>query len=1235
MIGTGEAGTLTISGNRQHADAARDGGRRQPQVFISAVTAELGASRDALATLFAEHGAQVVVQRDYPSGLCDGFAIQRTIDESDLVICLIGYAYGVELPANNRPPDATPDCSWTQWEYLYALAHAKEVRSFIYDGPNTQDAQPTTLAARQRTFRETLQTTATTTFGGAFFRRFRTPETLLEDVKKYLEHVDGALATFQDATWERIKTAYRRGCVEAWTQSFPRTYYGPAQTSGEQRVAFMEAANPPFIATQGFCILVPGANGEQAPYLKPAAFLPGRDSEAEALARSESDWRRVERSAVLEALRRPDDAGMRLAGVPLSQPRRLFLISGGGVGKSTNIRWFETVLNEEPDRFAVLIAAETLLGADDAAVLAVLTDKIARDTGEDGSAWSKSAIARGLPADAAAGRLDILIDGLDHVDAERIRLLTSIQLHLPGRYFSKCGVIVAGRPQAITGWEDAPAHPDRIVAVGNWRFLEPAEFEPHEAEIYLGTSDGESRYKLVDDKLAKLIVVPRVLEYVRKLPKAQLESVRTSADVYEKATRELIKRTLREGGAPARKIGPNWENDAALAVPRGEQIDYVMKMLSALAFIALCPTTDPAFRVVRRSVLLVIDTYVKDELWARVAPRDPTPGSESAELTRDLKALAGFAAIVGNGLLDATNTDTDMLRSVVWSNRTIHQFLGAYWLANHARGFETRAARLAGKTVDLEPEDAARDTDRFRHYVFCPEGDYLEARYERTDVTYEFNQFLAEMPVTVLSAESWVAAASAWYDPDPQAELGDEAPPRSWPAEMLYRSWPTMVDIAGLPLDDWWDIPYERLIRARSSKDRARATLHASRAQVQSTPRAARLAQLILKRFTEDFGSLLDGRHGPEPQAVAREMIAEENWITVGGGSFAMGAPTERQGFPSKVKAYWIHELDEIQTGKVTAQQAAERENREEWTTGAQGKRLRERDVQWLTETYLPLQPQGPPPSEPDRAAPAYQSALKALENNWSRRDETPLEETQEVAPFTMHRYPVLERWFWLFSPGHRDAMECYLAGSPLPPDDHPAIYISWYDAWAFCQWVTWTVPGAAGAKPRRFGLRLPHEPEWEYAAGWTTGADGTAARIPYGQPYWWGSTFYHDEHSPTEEPLSTPVAHAIGNPGRTRSPFDAQPNGLGFHDILGNVWEWTANLYDARKEEDTKGLDVMHYSRTYPLMRPPVNCARTMRGGLWYILDLLASATARFRLYCDDRDYKMGFRVVREERTS
>jgi formylglycine-generating enzyme required for sulfatase activity len=1207
---------------------------RQPLVFLSAVTAELGAARDALAALFEQRGADVIVQRDYPSGLSDGNAIAQAIDRADLVICLIGHAYGAELPKLNRPDEATPGCSWTQWEYLYARVRAKEVRAFVFDGPSGSGAQSKRFADRQSLFRKRVEKGAMSTFGRAFFRRFGSSDELIADVTKYLERVDGALETFQYATWERLKCAYRSGRADAWRSNFPSTYYGQQETSPELRAEMQAAAQPPFVASQGFCVLVPGPSGEQSPYLKPAAFLPGRDSEAEAIARAESEWRRVARSDVVDALRRPDEGGVQLAGVALPMPRRLFLISGGGVGKSTNMRWFEATLNTADDIFAVLIAADKLIGQDDDSVLAALTAKIAHDVGEEGNAWAMNAIASGLLREAAGGRCVILVDGLDHVEAEKIGLLLSIQSNLPGHYWSKCGVLIAGRPQAIQGWEDAPAQLERTVAVGNWRFLEPAEFEAHEAEIFLGTSEGESRYRLVEDKLAKLIAVPRVLEYVRTLPRAQLVGVRSSADVYEKATRELIKRTLKEGGRRARTIGPNWEHDVERLVAPSEQIDYVMKVLSALAFYALCPTTDPAFRVTRKSTVLILDRHVKDDLWLRIAPRDTLPGSESRDFARDLRALGAFANILGNSLLDAADTDTDILRSVVWSNRTVHQFLAAYWLANHARGFESLSNRLAGKDLEYEVDDPNRDTDRFRHYVFCPEGDYLESRYEKTDLTYEFNQFLAEMPVTALSAESWVAAVSAWYDPDPHAELGPDAFPRAWPAEMLYRSWSTMVDIAGWPFDDWWDLPYEQLIHCPSRHARAQASLHGERQQPQSTPRAARIAQAVLKRFFGDFESILRGEHSEQHKAIALEMVAGDNWIQVQGGSFAMGAPLEKQGFPSKVKAYWMQELDQIQTGAITAKEAAERNTREEWTTGAQGKRLRERDIEWLTSVYHPLEPaaSSPPLVAADRNSPEYQIALTALENNWSRRDETPLEVEQHVATFTMQRYPVLGRWFSLFSPGHRDAVRSYLAGSDLPDDNHPAIYVSWYDAWAFCQWATWSATDAGGTK-RQYGLRLPHEVEWEYAAAWSADDAGNPRLIPYGQRYWWGDSFYEDENSPNEEPVSTGVAHAIGNPGRTRSPLNVTPNGLGFHDILGNVWEWTANIYDARKEEDTKGLEIMHYSRMYPESRPPVNCARTMRGGLWYVLDLLAHRTARFRLYCDDRDYKMGFRVIREER--
>lgn len=196
------------------------------------------------------------------------------------------------------------------------------------------------------------------------------------------------------------------------------------------------------------------------------------------------------------------------------------------------------------------------------------------------------------------------------------------------------------------------------------------------------------------------------------------------------------------------------------------------------------------------------------------------------------------------------------------------------------------------------------------------------------------------------------------------------------------------------------------------------------------------------------------------------------------------------------------------------------------------------------------------------------------------------------------------------------------------PPDDHPVIYISWFDAWAFCQWATWRETDT------RFGLRLPHEPEWESAARWTTRAE-MPVRSGRAWRWWWGDTFYSDEDSLKPELPDDRRAHTDGRPGKTRAPAEAVPNGLGFHDILGNVWEWTSTLYSEKRERDLIGEDDpdLGYSRSRPQSRPPVNGQRTMRGGLWYYLNILTTCANRFRYVCDDRDSRIGFRVVREPR--
>lgn len=92
------------------------------------------------------------------------------------------------------------------------------------------------------------------------------------------------------------------------------------------------------------------------------------------------------------------------------------------------------------------------------------------------------------------------------------------------------------------------------------------------------------------------------------------------------------------------------------------------------------------------------------------------------------------------------------------------------------------------------------------------------------------------------------------------------------------------------------------------------------------------------------------------------------------------------------------------------------------------------------------------------------------------------------------------------------------------PADEHPVTMISWFDAAAYCEWA---------------GLRLLTECEWEFAA---RGLDG--------RRYPWGNEHARDR------------ANVSGN-GTT--PVDQYPLGVspfGVYDLLGNVFEWVADLY-------------------------------------------------------------------------
>ena len=91
------------------------------KIFLSAVSSQFKACRNALRSDLSAVGAEVVVQEDFQQhggSLLE--KLERYIASCDRVIALIGDAYGWE-PDEQARPAGRPRRSYSQWEYYFAL----------------------------------------------------------------------------------------------------------------------------------------------------------------------------------------------------------------------------------------------------------------------------------------------------------------------------------------------------------------------------------------------------------------------------------------------------------------------------------------------------------------------------------------------------------------------------------------------------------------------------------------------------------------------------------------------------------------------------------------------------------------------------------------------------------------------------------------------------------------------------------------------------------------------------------------------------------------------------------------------------------------------------------------------------------------------------------------------------------------------------------------------------------
>ena len=112
--------------------------------------------------------------------------------------------------------------------------------------------------------------------------------------------------------------------------------------------------------------------------------------------------------------------------------------------------------------------------------------------------------------------------------------------------------------------------------------------------------------------------------------------------------------------------------------------------------------------------------------------------------------------------------------------------------------------------------------------------------------------------------------------------------------------------------------------------------------------------------------------------------------------------------------------------------------------------------------------------------------------------------------------------------------------------DDHPVVHVAYRDAEAYAVWA---------------GKALPTEAEWEFAA--RGGLDGVE--------YAWGDEFTPGgRHMANTWQGAFPHENTRVDGFARTSPVGSFPaNGYGLYDMIGNVWEWTADFWSSRHPVD------------------------------------------------------------------
>jgi formylglycine-generating enzyme required for sulfatase activity len=794
--------------------------------------------------------------------------------------------------------------------------------------------------------------------------------------------------------------------------------------------------------------------------------------------------------------------------------RYLAIIADGGVGKSIVTQWIEYRCNQHDspvvafrfDLKSLVQRGGLTLANVRQELFRVLADHWHRKLSDQ----SRTTVTlERIRAHVRAmlrrpAQVCLIFDGLDQCSKTELDILATI-LSPDSHEFKNCRFVVAGRPQAYTtNWNTLF---DKLP----WRLVRVESMTRGQQIRYLGwLPDGSLRFYKIPRGARPILSNPRIMSYLRERDK--FTDIRSAADVYAQAVDHLLYQGMTRseqgskiGLSPSRE--PKYDAETGLYRIEDAQVQTALSLLAIVAFMtkAKCQEDTPP-------------TWTDD--WQQTghlpsAPVDPVPKYDYNVVreTNDLvtrigehpqtKRLRGVfdmnwdgLAALNSGFLENSFFEDDRggLSELVWANKSLHEFLLAYYFAQLA-----------------SPEDT--------HFLW--DWIYIKDQYATEDY-YWFWQFLCEMPEKLRKKENWLNSIRFLYVPGiyeqhPDGKRQLRFAKRS--TEMIFRSW-------------WRLDEYIQLESEAVSKRRRR-----------SPPELPTPAMDIRDQWRGEFELFRQGDYGDTTQATAAAIVDHLLFLDLSQiQRFKMGTKPEKQGFsglPDDWQEHFRNEFNSFRDDPTAIVRWFDRFIQDKAML-----ELREtRERRWAALAR-----------RPDRE----QAFLEYMDDKYPANEAeiNYVDLPSEAFPdFGLGRHPVSNRFYRLFDPGHGLRGKVDSKGTDQPSDlwpsysdyssaeAEPAIYLSFFDGWVYCQFLYWDGQSC----------ELPHEDQWECAAKFGFGWERWDQPYWWGYDFDPHRDKERINCSETKYGQTLEPSSERANPYTVT----LDPQGKGLMDMQGGAWEW------------------------------------------------------------------------------